>query len=50
MTNFKPNQALFGKKYLSKFVSFITKVNPNNENDTKQDVFPWKIFKYIIFH
>ena len=35
MTNSKPNQALFGRKYLSKFVSFMTKVNPNHENDTK---------------
>ena len=24
---------------------FITKVNPNNENETKSDIFPWYIFK-----
>ena len=29
----------------SKFLSFITEVNPNNGNETKSDVFPWDIFK-----
>ena len=24
---------------------FTTKVNPNNENETKSDIFPWYIFK-----
>ena len=29
----------------------MTKVNPNNGNGTKSDVFPWNIFKSdIIFH
>ena len=29
----------------------MTKVNPNNENETKSDIFPWDIFKSdIIFH
>ena len=30
----------------SKFLSFMTKVNPNNGNEiTKLDIFPWDIFK-----
>ena len=33
-----------------KYLSFMTKVNPNNENETKSDIFPWDIFKSgIIF-
>ena len=29
----------------------MTKVNPNNGNETKSDIFPWDIFKSeIIFH
>ena len=28
-----------------KFLSFMTKVNPNNENDTKSDIFPCDTFK-----
>ena len=29
----------------------MTKVNPNNGNETKSNIFPWDIFKYdIIFH
>ena len=29
----------------------MTKVNPNNENETKLDIFPWDIFKSdIVFH
>ena len=29
----------------------MTTVNPNNENDTKSDIFSWDIFKSdIIFH
>ena len=28
----------------------MTKVNPNNGNETKSDIFPWDIFKFdIIF-
>ena len=29
----------------SEFVSFMTKMNPNNGNKTKSDIFPWDIFK-----
>ena len=29
----------------SKFLSFMTKVNPNNESETKSDIFSWYIFK-----
>ena len=29
----------------SKFLSFMTKVNPDNGNETKSDIFPWDIFK-----
>ena len=28
----------------SKFVSFMTTVNPNNRNETKSNIFPWDIF------
>ena len=29
----------------------MTKVNPNNGNETKSDIFPWDIFKSdVIFH
>ena len=24
----------------------MTKVNPNNESETKSDIFPWDIFKF----
>ena len=24
----------------------MTKVNPNNGNETKSDIFPWDIFKF----
>ena len=27
------------------FSIFLTKVNPNNGNETKSDIFPWHIFK-----
>ena len=26
----------------------MTKVNPNNGNETKSDIFPWDIFKFVI--
>ena len=29
----------------SKFLSFMTKVNPNNGKETKSDIFPWDGFK-----
>ena len=32
-------------------LSFMTKVNQTNGNETKSDIFPWDILKYdIIFH
>ena len=35
----------------SKFHSFMTRVNPNNGNETKSDIFSWDIFKSgIIIH
>ena len=27
----------------------MTKVNPNNRNETKPDIFPWDIFKSGMF-
>ena len=33
----------------SKFLSFMTKVNPNNGIETKSDIFPWNIIKSDIF-
>ena len=30
------------------YLSFMTKVNPNNGNKIKSDIFPWDIFKYDI--
>ena len=36
--------------YKLKFLSFVTKVNLNNGNEAKSDIFPWDIFKSdIIF-
>ena len=32
-----------------RFLSFMTKVNLNNGNKTKSDIFPWDIFKSDIF-
>ena len=29
----------------SKFLSFLTKVNPNNGNETKSNIFSWNLFK-----
>ena len=35
----------------SKFLHFMTKVNPNNGIETKSDIFLWNIFKSdIIFY
>ena len=35
----------------SKFLSFMTKVNPNNGNETKSEICPWGTVKSdIIFH
>ena len=36
-----------------KFLSFMTKVNPNNGNETKSDIFPWtcsNLTSFFIFH
>ena len=30
-------------------LSFMTKVNPNNGNETESDIFPGGIFKFDIF-
>ena len=54
----KKNQTFFHGAYSklasyikSKFLSFMTKVNPNKGNETKSDIFQWDIFKSeIIFH
>ena len=36
--------------FKTKFLSFVTKVNPNNGNETKSDIYSWAIFKSdIIF-
>lgn len=35
--------------FKSKFLSFVNKVNPNNGNDTKPDVFKQDIFKSDMF-
>ena len=33
------------------FLSFMTKVNPNNGNETKSDICPWDTFRSdITFH
>ena len=33
------------------FSVLVTKVNPNNGNETKSNIFPWDKFKFdIIFH
>ena len=34
----------------SKFLNFMTKVNPNNGNDAKSDIFPWDIFKSDVLY
>ena len=31
--------------YKIEFLSFMTNVNLNNENETKSNIFPWDIFK-----
>ena len=32
----------------SKFLSFMTKVNPSNGNETKSDIILWDIFKFVM--
>ena len=45
------NVEIFQCLLKSKFLSFMTKVNPNNASETKSDIFPRYIFKSeIIFH
>ena len=42
---------LFYQKILKYFLSFMTKVKPNNKNETKGNIFSWEIFTFdIIFH
>ena len=36
---------IFQRLSKSKFLSFMTKVNPNNKIETKSDIFPWDISK-----
>ena len=39
------------KVEISQFFCQLYKVNPNNENQIKSDIFPWDIFKSdTIFH
>ena len=33
----------------SKFLSFMTKVNPNNGNETNSDIFPWTYSNLTLF-
>ena len=39
------SQLIAKKISKSKFLSFMTKVNPNYGNETKLNIFPWAIFK-----
>ena len=39
------NIKIFQWLSISKFLSFMTKVNPNNVNENGSDIFPWNIFK-----
>ena len=39
------NLKIFQRLSKSKFLSFMTKVNPNNKIETKSDIFPWDISK-----
>ena len=32
-------------QFFQTFLSFMTKVNPNNGNETKSGISPWDIFK-----
>ena len=32
------------------FLSFMTKVSPNNGHETKSDILPWDIFKFDSNH
>ena len=36
---------VFQRLSKSEFLSFVTKVNQNNGNETKSDLFTWDIFK-----
>ena len=45
------NIKVFQRLSKSKLLSFMTKVNTNNENETKSDIFPWDIHKSgIVFY
>ena len=39
------NIKVFSRTLKLKFLSFMTKVNLNNGNETKSDILPWEIFK-----
>ena len=39
------SQNVIAFQWLSKFFSFVTKVNPSNGNETKSDIFRWDILK-----
>ena len=44
----KQNQVIL--LFIKNFLSFMTKINPNDGNETQSDFFPWVIFKSdIIF-
>ena len=43
-TSLSKNIKVFQWLIRSKFVSFMTTVNPNNRNETKSNIFPWDIF------
>ena len=45
------NIKVFQQLSESKFLVFMNNVNPNNESETKSDIFSWNIFKSnITFH
>ena len=48
---FIKNYSSISMTFKIKFLSFMTKVNPNNGNEIKPDIFSWDIFKSdISFH
>ena len=47
---FTQNMLKYFNEAQNRNFSVLTKVNPNNGNETKSDIFPWNIFKSdIIF-
>ena len=45
---YQKNMKVFQWLSKSKFLSFMTKANPNNENETKSKSFLWNILKFDI--